>query len=159
MLQEPLDRTERSVGSKRPRFHFLVSVLMLTVFLCVLISHCARSRERPAYTTIVGELPSSAQCVNYEMVQFGFDYSHLLEFSVSDEALLHRLVREWELRDLSSVREVPTSFVRLRHPDWWTPSTPSPSREFGRDDDENERYWSVWVHDDSGRLYVEVGRW
>jgi hypothetical protein len=133
-------------------------VLLVAGVLFVSIS-VLRSLTQPSYIGIVGELPMSARLVEHETVRHGFDYSHLFEFSCSDQALRDTLVRRWTLQDLTGADEDPVSFVINDHPSWWPSSLSSAIRKYGRSDESSEEYWSVWQESETGPLYVEVGRW
>lgn len=114
---------------------------------------------RPPYALIVDELPISARLVRHELIWHGFDYCHLFEFACSDAALREKLVSRWQLRDLTRGDEDPVSFMEYDHPDWWTPDMRATTGKFGWHNDKTERYLSVWEQPETGRLYVEYGRW
>ena len=114
---------------------------------------------QPPYAGIVDELPISARLVRHKLIRHGVDYGHVFEFSCADAALRERLVSRWQLRDLTRSKETPVSFMASDHLDWWTPDVSPATRRFGRCDDDSESYMSVWEHPETGRLYVEVGRW
>jgi len=115
---------------------------------------------RPSYSYIIDELPSSAKIAHYEFVKQGLlDYSHLFEFSCADASIRKALVAKWELQDSTTSDEELASFVEHDHPDWWTPDQPKATHKYGRIFEETESYISIWEHPDTGRLYVESGRW
>ncbi len=92
-------------------------------------------------------------------MRHGFDEAHLFVFSVSDTALRDALVKKWNLRDLTGSVEDPVSFAGDDHPKWWPFNWPSATRKFGRYDEDQEEYWSIWEQPNTDRLYVQVGNW
>lgn len=135
--------------------------ILLLVVACTFLVACLviRSLAEPPYIQIVDELPISTRLVRHELIRCGIDYCRLYEFSCSDTALRDKLVSKWRLRDLTGSNETPMSFMEYDHPDWWTPNVPAATHKFGRRDDDSESYLSLWEQSETGRLYVEVGRW
>lgn len=131
----------------------------LVILLAMVAFGVMRFLSQPPYAQIVDELPESASLVRHELIWHGLDHCHLFVFSCSDTALRDQLVSRWQLRDLTDSEDSPVSFADNAHPTWWTPDTPSATHKFGRHDDESEGYLSVWEQSETGRLYVEVGRW
>ena len=136
-----------------------IFAVLSAAVVCLLAGLVIRLLRTPPYAELVDELPASARLDRYESVRHGSDHCHVFEFRCSDSTLLDTLVGRWRLRDLTDSGEEPVSFMEYEHPDWWTPNAPSAARRFGRSDDKSETYISVWEQRQTGRLYVETGRW
>jgi hypothetical protein len=132
---------------------------LLAIVLVMVAYGGIRFLSQPPYAQIVDRLPESAKLVRHELIRHGLDHCHVFEFSCSDTALRDQLVARWQLRDLTDSADGPVTFLESKHPNWWTPNTPAATHKFGRHDDESEGYLSVWEQSETGRLYVEVGRW
>ena len=107
----------------------------------------------------IGPLPMSATLLRHETVRHGFDCVYLFEFSCADTVLRDTLVRKWNLRDFTGSEVRAVSFASNDYPSWWPTDMSRATHVFGRCDEENEVYWSMWERADVGRLYVEVGGW
>jgi hypothetical protein len=138
---------------------FTAAPILAALAMVLLICAAIRFRPQRPYSEIVDKLPQSANLVRHELIWHGFDPCHVFEFSCADAALRDELVSRWQLRDLTDSADGPVTFLENTHPTWWTPDVPAAIRRFGRHDDDSESYLSVWEHSDTGRLYVEVGRW
>ena len=141
------------------RVLFVLAFFLLLVCAFSVLRLPIRFWVQPPHVRIVGELPTSARLVRHQLVRHGLDYCHLFEFACSDTRLRDGLVRKWRLRDLSGSNEDPYSFVVHDSPSWWPSDLTSVSAKFGRVDETTEEYWSVWEETETGRVYVEVGRW
>ncbi|GAB6184549.1 hypothetical protein [Thermopirellula anaerolimosa] len=137
----------------------LCSFASVSLVSCSLCCRWIRYLTEPPYRLLVDELPESARLLRYDLIRHGIDYCHLFEFACSDGALCDILVARWKLDELTGTSEYPTSFVEFDHPEWWTPTSPTPTRIFARRDEKTEQYLSVWEQAQVNRLYVEYGRW
>ena len=88
----------------------------------------------------------------------GFDVSYGFLFSVKDDELRDTLIKTMSLEPMSQMTRRPISFIDSRPPTWWLGDSQF-DEWYGRIDETAERYWSLRVDHDGGKLQYEYGRW
>jgi hypothetical protein len=96
--------------------------------------------------------------VNYHH-SWGLDHGDEFEFAVTDDTLRDLIIQEWKLTPADRPQDAP-SFAKHTGAPWWPGALLDALPErYGRIDWDRERYWSLWVDRENGRLYAEYGKW
>lgn len=106
------------------------------------------------------KLPGSAKVVHADYDLAPFDQIHRFAISFKDDQARDLLVQKWQLTAGSS--DIMSS-SSINDPAWW-PRTQLESIEqsgecYGRVDDLNEQWWTIWIDRNTDLLYLEMGNW
>lgn len=110
------------------------------------------------------ELNSEEKLIHYSELKSGFsDWTYVMVYSTNDEILINKIVENWQLKPSSTYEDNPISFMASfsERPVWWPTSNKlnNISTKYFRVNKASEQYWSLWVPENKGVIFVERGNW
>ena len=138
----------------------LTNVIRLLSLSSLVLAGCNQTDRKLDFEAhIEGKVPTSAKLLHAGAQYAGIDSSYGFVFNVENDALLTELIAEWNLNRNDSASS--SGFFRFAKHTWWPTDAEFRSLvpNFSRENSELEEYWIVWPDNESGKLYVEYGRW
>ncbi len=135
-------------------------MIRLLLLSSVLLAGCNQTDGKLHFEAhFKGKVPASAKLLHAGEQYAGVDSSYGFVFSVEDDALLTELVAQWNLSRNDTPAD--SGFFHFANHAWWPTQAEFKTLvpNFSRENTKLEEYWMVWPDNQTGRLYVEHGRW
>jgi hypothetical protein len=152
------------IRNARMGFIVILSAALALPVICLLGIMCLALWQWPDLWQrhFCGSPPAGTRLVNYVTSRAGYDASYGFEFHVANDQVRDGLIARWGLTAPAPAiaKDRLLSFIDSGDAGWWPADIDAIAEEhYVRIEDQQEKYWSLWVDRDENRIFAVYGNW